>query len=527
VAAVAGGPPFAIECNIFYSGPHQKIQRQLQRMSTALVSDERTAVAEAMASGRFGPSALKRRADEIREHYNRIGDGRTGYIRNNRYYYEQVFRLLRLVVPPGKRVLQVGCLTPDFLDSVKPSHGVGIDASPKLVEVATGRFPGLQFRTHTDYAVADEEPFDYVLIFDLNDQVDPIAALRSLRGVMNDQTRLVIQNYNHLWEPVISATERWGRKFPLPLQNWLSRSDIANILALCDFEALETHDTVLCPKNIPLLSWLANSFFARLPGFHRLNMTHLIVARPRPIEPSHQCSVSVIVPCRNEVGNVQAAVDRIPAIGSHTEIIFCDDKSTDGTADEVRRMQALHPSRDIKLYDGPAVSKAKNVRTGFDRAEGDMLMILDADLTTMPEELSYFYDTLASGKAEFVNGSRFIFPMEGAAMRPLNILGNRFFSAAFSFLLGQRISDTLCGTKVLWRRDWPAISALSGTWGVDDRWGDYDLLFGAAKLHLKIMDLPVHYQERFSGETKMTGRFRNGFIMLRMCWAAFLKFKLY
>jgi glycosyltransferase involved in cell wall biosynthesis len=254
----------------------------------------------------------------------------------------------------------------------------------------------------------------------------------------------------------------------------------------------------------------------------------MTVARPLPPRPpARDYSVSIVIPCRNEVGNVAAAVERIPSLGSHTEIIFCDDKSTDGTADEIRRVQALHPDRDIKLYDGPGICKALNVRTGFDRAEGDILMILDADLTTMPEELHYFYDAIAGGKAEVVNGSRFIFPMEGVAMAPLNAVGNRFFSGLVSALLGQRVSDTLCGTKVLWCRHWPAIRALVGTWGTDDRWGDYDLLFGAAKLHLRIVDLPVHYQERVSGVTKMTGLFRNGLIMLRMCWAAFVKFKLY
>ncbi len=495
-------------------------------MTETLALAEHQTVAAAMAAGRFGPSALKRRAEETRAHYDRLSGTRTDYIRKNSYYYEQIFRLLRLVIPPGKRVLQVGCLTPDFLNAVKPTLGVGIDSSSRLIEVCRKRFPHLEFRVHDDYQLSGNEIFDYVHICDLNDQVDPIATLRALRRAMNEQTRLVIQNYNHLWEPIISVTERLGTKFPLPLQNWLSRADIASILTLCDFELLDMHDTVLMPKKIPFLSRLANAFFARLPGIHHLNMTNLVVARPRPARNPVAHSVSVIVPCRNEVGNVAAAVERIPELGAHTEIIFCDDKSTDGTADEVRRLQKLRPERDIKLYEGPAVSKALNVRAGFDRAEGDILMILDADLTTMPEELTYFYDTIASGKAEFVNGSRMIFPMEGTAMRPLNILGNRFFSAAFSFLLGQRISDTLCGTKVLWRRDWPAIRALAGTWGVNDRWGDYDLLFGAAKLHLKILDLPVHYQERFSGETKMTGRFRNGLIMLRMCWAAFLKFKL-
>jgi hypothetical protein len=489
--------------------------------------DKVNTVAEAMATGHFGPSALKRRGREVREHYDRVSALRARYIEQNAYYYAQIYWLLRTIIPPGKRVLQVGCLTPDILSATEPSFGVGIDVSEKLVHAAAQRFPHLQFRHHENYEVDAKEPFDFVLIMDINDQVDPIAALRALRSVMNERTRVVVHHYNHLWEPVIRLTERLGVKFPLPQQNWLSAGDIRNILLLCDCEPLQIHRAILAPKNFPLLSALLNSFFSRLPIIQHLDMINLTVARPvLPRQPNRKYSVSVIVPCKNEVGNVAAAVERIPDMGQHTEIIFCDDKSTDGTGDEVRRLQELYPGRDIKLYEGPAVCKALNVRTGFDRAEGEILMILDADLTTMPEELPYFYDAIASGMAEFVNGTRFVFPMENAAMKPLNVIGNRFFSAAFSVLLGQRISDTLCGTKVLWRRDWPAIRALSGSWGTDDRWGDYDLLFGAAKLHLRIVDLPVHYQERFSGVTKMTGRLRNGLVMLRMCWAAFLKFKL-
>jgi SAM-dependent methyltransferase len=497
-------------------------------MLSPLASAETRAVADAMAAGQFGPSALKRRADEVRQHYDRVAASRGEYIADNAYYYEQVYRLLRFIVPPGKRVLQVGCLTPDFLNAVAPAYGVGIDFSPQQVEAARARFPHLHFRLHDDYEIGDDETFDYVLVTDVNDQVDPIATLQALRPAMHEDTRVIVDNYNHLWEPIIRFAERFGLKYPRPLQNWLSTGDLGNILRLCDYEPLQVHRTVLMPKNIPLLAWFCNSFLARLPGLQRLNITNMTVARPLPPRPpARDYSVSIIIPCRNEVGNVAAAVERIPSLGSHTEIIFCDDKSTDGTADEIRRVQALHPDRDIKLYDGPGICKALNVRTGFDRAAGDILMILDADLTTMPEELHYFYDAIAGGKAEVVNGSRFIFPMEGVAMAPLNAVGNRFFSGLVSVLLGQRVSDTLCGTKVLWRRHWPAIRALVGTWGTDDRWGDYDLLFGAAKLHLRIVDLPVHYQERVSGVTKMTGLFRNGLIMLRMCWAAFVKFKLY
>jgi glycosyltransferase involved in cell wall biosynthesis len=234
----------------------------------------------------------------------------------------------------------------------------------------------------------------------------------------------------------------------------------------------------------------------------------------------------VIIPCKDEKGNVDAAVRRIPQLGRETEIIFCDDQSTDGTADEIMRVRASYPYKNVRFEKGPGICKSKNVWTGFDAATCDILMILDADLTTMPEELSYFLEVIASGQAEFVNGSRLVYPVPKGAMNTANMLGNKFFSVVFSYLLGQRIKDTLCGTKVLWRSDWQRIKPILESWGMDDRWGDYELLFGAAKLNLKILDLPVHYQERIYGSTKMTKVFRNGLVMLKMCWHGFLKLKL-
>jgi hypothetical protein len=485
------------------------------------------AVSEATAAGRFGPAAIKRRIDELREHYDRVSEARVAYVAANGYYYDQIHQLLTAIIRPQKRVLQIGCHTPDYLAAVAPAAGVGVDLSPRHVRSCRTRFPQLRFYTADEFEFGREEAFDYVLMVDINDQVDPMATLRDIRPAMHEQTRLIILHYNHLWVQIVRVAERLGLKFRSPRSNWLSPNDLNNMLRLCNYERLQVHRRVLLPKRVPVLSWLANAFLARLPLFDRLTMVKVTVARPeRALSPSRDYSVSVVIPCRNEVGNVAAAVERIPEMGRHTEIIFCDDKSTDGTADEVRRLQKAYPHRDIKLYDGPGVCKALNVHTGFDRAKGDMLMILDADLTTMPEELPLFYDALATGKAEFVNGTRFVLPMEGAAMRPLNMIGNRFFSSLFSYLIGRRITDTLCGTKVLWRRDWPVIRSMVGTWGTADRWGDYDLIFGAAKMHLRIVDMPVHYQERVSGQTKMTGRVRNGLIMLRKCWAAFLKFKL-
>jgi glycosyltransferase involved in cell wall biosynthesis len=281
------------------------------------------------------------------------------------------------------------------------------------------------------------------------------------------------------------------------------------------------------PKYIPLLSAFMNRVVAKFPLIGRLCMIEVLVARalPEPVDKS-RVSVSVIVPCKDERGNIESAVVRMPELGRSTEIIFCDDKSTDGTADEVRRMQQLYPERNIRLVAGPGICKSKNVWTGFEAATGDILMILDADLTVIPEELPYFLDAITRGGIEFVNGSRLVYPIPKAAMKNSNLLGNKFFSAIFSYLLGQRIKDTLCGTKVLWRSDWERIRPMVGTWGMEDRWGDYELLFGAAKLNLRILDQPVHYQERIYGVTKMTKVIKNGLIMLGMCIHGFKKLKL-
>ncbi|MGZ5243548.1 MAG: glycosyltransferase family 2 protein, partial [Bacteroidia bacterium] len=282
---------------------------------------------------------------------------------------------------------------------------------------------------------------------------------------------------------------------------------------------------LLMPFNIPLLSYILNRFVARLPFFSYFTMIRLTVARPTFFPADQDFTVTIAIPCRNEAGNIEDAVKRIPQLGSHTEIIFGDDKSTDGTPDIVREMIAKYPEKDIKLVNSPGVCKAFNVWECYEHAKGDILMILDADLTVIPEELPYFYEAIAKRRGEFINGSRLVYPMHKDAMRLFNVIGNKFFSTAFTYILDTRIKDTLCGTKVMWRRDYERVKKLRGTWGIEDRWGDYELIFGAAKRHLKIIDLPVHYVDRTYGETKMTGRIKNGLIMLRMCKAALMKIK--
>jgi SAM-dependent methyltransferase len=474
----------------------------------------------------WGTAALEWSRAARKQRQSEYACRREEIVRKNRYYHENVFRLLRFIVEKGKRVLDIRCSSGIFLNAVEPSRGVGIDITPEMVDVAHRTFPHLEFHCADPESLDLREEFDYILFNNVFDTVDLLAAFQRLRSMCQRHTRLVIYSYNHLWQPILDAATKVGLRERYVEPNWITDKDLKGILELTGFEVLKGYNIVLCPKWIPLVSEVFNRFLARLPGLRKLCLIKVFVARPAAVaQDPAQVSVSVIIPCRNERDNVEPAVSRIPPMGRHTEIIFCDDKSTDGTADEICRVQALHPNMDIRLEHGPGICKAENVWTGFHAATGDILMILDGDLAVMPEELPYFFRAMVEGRAEFINGSRLVYLLGNNAMKFTNLIGNKLFSVVFSFLLGQHVKDTLCGTKVIWRRDWQRIRPLVGTWGVKDLWGDYELLFAASKLHLCIRDMPVHYQERIYGVTKMKRVFANGVRMLRLCLTATLRLK--
>jgi SAM-dependent methyltransferase len=468
-----------------------------------------------------GPGALNKVRAARRELQAAITARRDEWIRRNRYFYIRLKRVLQFIVEPGKRVLEVRCQTGHLLAAVKPAYGVGVEISEAMVECARRLHPGLHFVTSDPEDLDLNETFDYILFSHIFDTVDILRAFERIRRHCTPETRIVVINFNHLWEPILEFASKTGLRAKFVEPNWVSENDIRGFLKLAGFHPVRKHRLLLFPKWIPLFSAVMNGVLARLPGLRRLCMMQVMVARPISEGPREEdVSVSVVVPCRNETGNIQQAVERIPAMGRHTEILFCDDQSTDGTAREIERMQALHADKRIRLIQGPGRGKAENVWTGFRAARGDVLMILDADLTVMPEELPMFFRALVSSRGDFINGTRLVYPVQERAMKFANMIGNKLFGLLFSFLLDQRIKDTLCGTKVLWRKDWLRMETNLGTWGITDLWGDYELLFGASKLNLEIVEVPVHYQERTQGVTKMTRVLSNGLRMLGICWHA-------
>ncbi|HEX7524511.1 MAG TPA: bifunctional class I SAM-dependent methyltransferase/glycosyltransferase family 2 protein, partial [Candidatus Deferrimicrobium sp.] len=446
----------------------------------------------------------------------------------NRYYYEEVERIVRFHIPRGASVLEIGCGTGDLLAALAPSRGVGIDISPKAVEIARSKHPGHTFLAGDAEDIPLSEPFDYILLSDVIGYINDVqSAFEQLNRVCRPRTRVILTYFNYLLEPVLRAGERLGIKRPQPDQNWLSLADLQNLLSLAGFQTVSMGYKVLLPVRLPLLSSLCNRVVANLPLLRKLCLVETIIARPAPVPvPEESLSCTVVIPARNEKGNIENAVRRTPEMGKHTEIVFVEGNSRDGTAEEIERVIAAYPDRDVKIVrQGSGVGKGDAVRKGFAAAIGDVLMILDADLTVPPEDLPKFLKALCSGRGEFVHGSRLVYPMEKQAMRFLNTLGNKFFSLAFTWLLDQRFKDTLCGTKVLYRRDYERIAAGRGYFGDFDPFGDFDLIFGAAKLDLKILEVPIRYRERTYGTTQIS-RFRHGWLLLRMCLFALRRIKL-
>jgi len=447
--------------------------------------------------------------------------------RRNGYYYGWLDRIYKFVVRPNSRVLHIGCECGDLLAAVRPAYGVGVDGNESAISLAKKRFPHLNFITADPHELQLNEKFDYVLICNsLGDWQDIQSVLERIHPLTDDQTRIVVTYYNYLWEWVLRLGSSLGIRKPRPHQNWLPPQDIANLLNLGNFDVIRTDSFVLFPKGIWLISALFNYILSLLPGFRVFNMVNLIIAR-RSVKPRQDkdLSVSVIVPCRNERGNIEDAIKRIPDMGRETEIIFVDGNSTDGTADEIEIQIKKRPERKIRLiHQGAGRGKGDAVRKGFAAATGDVLVIQDADLTAPPEDLPKFFAALRDGKGEYINGSRLVYPMEKEAMRFLNLLANKFFGALFSWLLGQRFRDTLCGTKMIRKSDYEIIAANRSYFGDFDPFGDFDLIFGAIKQNLKVVEVPVRYRARTYGETNIS-RFRHGWLLLKMSWIAFKKIK--
>jgi SAM-dependent methyltransferase len=458
------------------------------------------------------------------------GEDQERWRKLNSAYYDADRRYMQFLIPPGKRVLELGCGRGELLAALKPSYGVGVDFSRAQIATATALNPDLHF------VLGDAEdpatlaslqgPFDFIIIADTIGMFEDIDdTLRMIHQLCAPSTRLIISYYSHLWEPILKLGEMLKLKSPHQNINFIATADFLNLMDIAEFEAIRQERRQLLPRKLFGLGSFVNRFIAPLPGIRQLCLRTYIVGRPIQKFPERKFSVSIVIPCRNEKGNIENAILRMPRFGAAQEILFVEGNSSDGTFAECERVRdAYKDSWDIKVLKQEGKGKGDAVRKGFAAATGDVLMILDADLTMPPEALPKYHAVIESGKAEFVNGTRLIYPMEHEAMRPLNLIANRCFAYLFSYLVNTRLTDTLCGTKVLLRKDYEVLARDRAYFGNFDPFGDFDLIFGAAKQNLKIVETPIHYKARTFGETQIS-RFRDGWLLLKMVWFAYRKLK--
>jgi len=434
------------------------------------------------------------------------------------YYHRRLAEVYRLIIPPGSRVIEIGCGLGDLLSSLEPTDGLGVDFSAEMIQRAARHHPQLRFINADIHKLDLEEKFDFIILSDLvNDLWDVQTTFVQLKKLSHQRTRIIINAYSKLWALPLSIVQKLGLSKPTLYQNWLTVNDIINLLNLANFEVIRNWQEILCPLPLPILELFFNRFLVKIWPFTYFALTNFIVARPMPSIDMRKkdFSVSVLIPARNEAGNIAQIFERIPKMGRGTELIFVEGHSKDDTYNVIKQTCAKFPEKHCKLIKQTGIGKGDAVRLGFTRAKGDILMILDADLTVAPEDLPRFYDALCSGKGEFVNGVRLIYPMADEAMHFINLFGNKFFSLSFTWLLGQHIKDTLCGTKVLWRKDYEKIAARRSYFGDFDPFSDFDLLFGAAKLNLKIIEVPIRYRARTYGKTNIQ-RWKHGWLLLKM-----------
>lgn len=479
-------------------------------------------------------SEYRTREQERRERKLRAVDKlaiqRSSRSKASRYYAEEVQRLICSLVMPGERVLEVGCGFGDLLADLSDNPSIGIDSSSTMIEIGRGRHPKLDLQVvDVEVGVLPAGPFDVVILSDVIGHLEDVqSALERIKTVLAPNGRVLVTYYNFMWEPALRVAESLGLKTAWPTQNWLGMQDIRNLLELASYQVIRDGTDILLPVKVPVLSRLANRIGAKLPLIREMSLVEYFVARPLASVREHPLpGVSVICPCKDERGNIREAIARTPLMGPRTELIFVDGNSEDGTQAEIEAAIAEYqgPLKLSLVHQGQGKGKGDAVRQGFAAANEEVLMILDSDLTVPPEDLPKFYDAVVTGKGEIINGVRLVYPMEQEAMRFLNLLGNKFFSSALSWLLEQPIKDSLCGTKVLRRRDYDRISNNRAFFGDFDPFGDFDLLFGAARLNLRIIDLPVRYRARTYGDIKIS-RFTHGMLLLRMTAFGFRKLRL-
>ncbi|MDX1959306.1 MAG: glycosyltransferase family 2 protein [Leptospiraceae bacterium] len=435
------------------------------------------------------------------------------------YFYKSLAKYISFYIPDTENLL-----------IINPDEKRIVESLPnaKVYYINATKIEGIdEARVIKNEKELKKENFQYILLNStIHLERDIQDFLNKVYLISHPDTRIIITYFSNVWRPFLKLATLLGLRRKTEESNWIAHEDLENLLILSSMEKVKRESKFLFPMHLLFIGEFINRFISPLPFFNLFNLVNILIARPiHSNNTLKKPSVSIVVPARNESGNIENILKRVPKMGPDDELIFVEGNSTDDTWEKILEITPKYKKKHkiiIAKQDGKG--KGDAVRKGFSLATKEILMILDADLTVTPEDLPRFYEAISKGKGEFINGSRLVYPMEKEAMRFFNLLGNKFFALSFSFVLGQRFKDTLCGTKVLTRENYLRIVKNRSFFGDFDPFGDFDLLFGASRFCLKIIEVPITYRERTYGTTNIS-RWKHGSILLAMLLFAARKIK--
>lgn len=435
------------------------------------------------------------------------------------YYHRAVRDFFELVVPPGQDVLLVGYDGDWDLAALNPRRGVFLCTDEGVAgPTRFARYSGYDLRPIAG-------TFDYIILKNALGSCPDIGTfLCELSRLCRPETRVIVYSYNYLWKPGLRLAEQLRLKRRGGLQNWLSIRDLNNALTTAGFQRTAVARWQICPFRLLGLGPLVNAVGRFLFFLDWLKLNQFQVFRPLPPAPLPDESVTICLTCRDERDNIEPIVRAIPELTPAQEILFVEGHSTDGTRAEIERVIQAYPEKNIRVIGQPGKGQGDAIRAGFSQARGNIIILLESDMTSPPENVRYVYEALRRRYAEFLEGSRFIYPLSLQAMPLANQLGNGSFAYFFSWLFGGHLTDVLSGIKAVRKTDFEKIRARWNEWGIDDPFGDFELLFGAVRLGLLCAEQAIHYRPRPYGQTK-TRVWYHGYILAKMALNAFWRFR--